>query len=64
MKDVTDLMDQFTLDNIMSPEEIHIIIYQLDLTASAGGLDDTGSSDEEGNEFAQDTWPLVSCIFH
>ena len=58
--DVTDMMDQFTFSNIMSPEEIQIIIYQLDLTAGAGGLDDTGSGDEEGNEFTQHTQPLVS----
>ena len=64
VKDVTDMMDRFTLGNIVSPEEIQIIIYQLDLTAGAGGLDDSASGDEEGNEFTQHTRPIVSCIFH
>ena len=64
MKDMTDMMDQFTLSNIMSPEEIQIITHQLDLAAGVGGLDDSASSDEEGNEFTQCTWPIVSCIFH
>ena len=61
---MADMMDQFTLGNIMSPEEIQIIIYQLDLTAGVGGLDNSVSSDKEGNEFTQPTWPIVSCIFH
>ena len=60
MTDMTDMMDLFTLSNIMSPEEIQIIMYQLDLTAGTGGLEDSGSSDKEGNEFIQCTQPLVS----
>ena len=64
MKDVIDMMDQFTLGDIMSPEEIKIITYQLDLAAGVGGLDDSASGDEEGNEFTQRTQPIVSCIFH
>ena len=51
---VTDMMDQFTLSDIVSPEEIQIIMYQLDLATGAGGLD------EEGNEFTQHTQSLVS----
>ena len=54
------MMDQFTLSDIMSPEEIEIIMYQLDLAASAGGLDDSGSGDEEVSEFTQCTKPIVS----
>ena len=64
VKGVTDMMDWFTLGDIMSPEEIQIIIYQLDLTAGVGGLDDSASGDEEGNEFTQRTQPIASCIFH
>ena len=60
MTDVTDMMDRFTLSDIMFPEEIQIIIYQLYLAAGAGGLDDTGSGGEKGNEFTQRTQPLVS----
>ena len=63
VKDMTDMMDRFTLGDIMSTEQIQIIIYQLDLTAGAGGLDDSPSSDEEGHEFTQCTQPMVSSIF-
>ena len=44
----------------MSPEEIEIIMYQLDLAAGAGGLDDSGSRDEEVSEFTQRMKPIVS----
>ena len=57
---MTDMMDWFTLGNIMSPEEIEIIMYQLDFAADAGGLDDSGSRDEEVSEFTQHTKPIVS----
>ena len=61
---MTDMMDWFTLSDKMSTEEIQIIIYQLDLTAGAGGLDDSPSNDEERNEFMQRTQPIVSSLFH
>ena len=51
--DMTDMMDWFTLSNITSPEEIDIIMYQLDLTAGGGRVDDSGSRDEEVSEFTQ-----------
>ena len=57
---MTDMMDWFTLGDIMSPEEMEIIMYQLDLTAGAGGLDDSGSGDEEVSQFTQCTKPIVS----
>ena len=60
MKDVTDMMDRFTIGDVMSSEEIQIIKYQLDLTAGAGCLDESGSGDDEANEFTQCTCPLVS----
>ena len=44
----------------MSPEEIEIIKYQLDLAAGAGGLDDSGSGDEEVNELTKCTKAIVS----
>ena len=56
---MTDMMDRFTLGDIMSPEEIEIIMYQLDLAAGAGGLDDSGSRDEV-SEFTQCMKPIVS----
>ena len=60
MKDVTDMMDRFTMGDSMSPEEIQIIKYQLDLAAGAGGLDDSGSGDDKTNEFTQHTCPFIS----
>ena len=60
MKDVTDLMDRFTMGEVMSSEKIKIIKYQLDLTAGPGGLDESGSSDDETNEFTKHTHSLVS----
>ena len=60
MKDVTDLMDRFTTGNVMSSEEIQIIMYSLDLTAGGGGLDDDGSAEGETGEFTEHTHPLVS----
>lgn len=60
MKDVTDLMDRFTTGDIMSAEEIQIIMCSLDLTAGGGDLDDDGSREEETGEFTEHTHPLVS----
>ena len=60
VKDVTDMMDRFTMGDVMSSEEIQIIEYQLDLTVGAGGLDESGSSDDKPNEFTQHTHPLVN----
>ena len=55
------MMDWFTLGDIISPEEIEIIMYQLDLAAGVGGgLDDCGSGDEQVSEFTQCTKPIVS----
>ena len=55
MTDVTDQMDRFTMGDVMSSEEIQIIIYSLDLTAGGGDLDDDGSGEEETGEFTEHT---------
>ena len=60
LKDVTDLMDRFTMGDVMSSEEFKIIKYHLDITAGAEGLDDDSSGEEDIEEFDQHTRPLVS----
>ena len=48
------------MGDIMSSEEIQIIMYSLDLTAGGGGLDDDGSGEGETCEFTEHIDPLVS----
>ena len=53
-------MNRFTMGDILSTEEIEIIKYYLDIAAGVRGLDDSGSGEEESEEFNQHTQPLVS----
>ena len=60
LKDVMDIIDRFTMGDIMSGEELEIIKYHLDLAAGEMGQDDNASGEDEIKEFQQHKHPIVS----